>query len=84
MKTIGLVLVFLAKALMYGVGLGFGFWMAGWLHQVLDYYMSLYTNDRKKFWIEVKGNGFNPLKWRYAKYEEKEHTGPTTATQAVH
>lgn len=50
--TIKTAFVFLLHAFAYGVSLGMGFWLAGKVHQRIDYYW-LQKHDKEQFWSEI-------------------------------
>lgn len=52
--TLKAALIFLIHAFAYGISLGMGFWLAGKLHQRIDYYyFGLWHTDKNQFWEEI-------------------------------
>lgn len=56
MSTITSAIFFIIKAIFYGLGLAFGFWLMGIITGYMQYYISLYLHDKEEAKLEIKND----------------------------
>lgn len=71
MIEIKLILSLIAKAILTGLGLAFGFWLVGKATGYIDFYIAQALHNPEQLRKTVKKNGINILPWLRCEIVEK-------------